>query len=715
MNLVQSLNVATPELPARLAQKSYPKLHPKLLVREHTHDGKTEVVACVPRSGNYYRFPPEQWALLQLFDGNRSYEAVAELYEQQTGSRLSEDALRTFAQSLDESGFWYKSPQEVSASFLAKAAAKRQKYLRKKKARDLAEIELLSWDPDRFLTKLHRRMNFVFSPWFTGLTFCLFAFMVYVFIARWGEISSDTLKFFNFTQKSFLDLLVFYALIFLVAGLHESAHGLTCKHYGGESHKMGALLVYLTPAFFCEVVEVYVYGGRWQRIATMAAGMWAETLLCAISTLIWWGTPGGTAVHEFTYMFVLVAGLASIVNVNPLIKTDGYYIFTELIGIPDLKETATSYVSAWSRKHMLRLPAELDFVSRRRRWFYILYAVLAGLYSYTLLLVIVRFTYNILYSYSPEWAFVPALCLAALIFKSRIRLLLKVTRTVYVDKKERFRELLYKRRILAAATTTVLLLIAPVWRESVEGRFVLEAHRHVFLRSEVPGEIVAVLRSEGEPVTAGAPVLQLRNLDLESEWARASSELKGATARATEAALRFREYGPAEQERQRIASLVRALAAQQAELQINSPIAGTIATPHLTDLLGSHVEPGATLAEVADLSTLQARIYIAETALAKVIVGADAALAVPGRLAPQRGTIQTIALASQQADPSVIPASTFQGLRPPSFYFATMPVANPNRELKDGMIGTAKIFAHRRSILGLAIEQVRDFVQRKVW
>lgn len=715
MNLAQSLNVAAPELLVRRARKSYPKLHPKLLVREHTHDGKTEVVACVPRSGNYYRFPPEQWILLQLFDGNRSYEDVAELYEQQTGSRLPADALRTFAQTMDESGFWYKSPQEVSASFLAKTAAKRQKYRRKKKARDLAEIELLSWDPDRFLTKLHRGMNFVFSPWFTALTVCLFAFMLYVFIERWGAISSDTLTFFNFTQKSFVDLLVFYALIFLVAALHESAHGLTCKHYGGESHKMGALLVYLTPAFFCEVVEVYVYGGRWQRIATMLAGTWAETLLCAVSTLIWWGTPDGTAVHEFTYMFVLVAGLASVVNVNPLIKTDGYYIFTELIGIADLKEAATSYVSAWSRKHILRLPVDVEFLPLRRRWFFIVYAVLAGVYSYTLLLVIVRFTYNILHSYSPEWAFIPALCLAALIFKSRIRSLVKIMRTVYVDKKEHCRELLHGRPLRAAGSLIILLLVAPFWRESVEGRFVLEPQRHAILRAEVAGEVTDVFLAEGQAVTADTPIMQLRNIDLDSEWARTAGQLNVATSRAREAALRFRGYGPAEQERQQLASRVRVLAAERQKLQVEAPISGTIMSPHLADLIGSHVEPGTTLAEVADTSSLQARIYIPEASLSRVRVGADAGLAVPGRAFPVRGTVQSLSVASEPARSGIIAASTFEGLHPPAFYVATVPLPNAGAIMKDGMTGTAKIFARRRSILWLGVEQVREFVQRKAW
>src|SRR5207302_8777937 len=156
-------------------------------------------------------------------------------------------------------------------------------------------------------------------------------------------------------------------------------------------------------------------------------------------------------------------------------------------------------------------------------------------------------------------------------------------------------------------------------------------------------------------------------------------------------------------------------AAQREKLQIASPIRGIVLTPRLRDLIGFRVEPGATLAEVADLSTFQARIYIPEASLPKVRVGATAGLAVAGRPFPIRGNVQTVALASEEMDAGVMATSTFQGLRAPVFYVATVSVDNTSGSLKNGMTGTAKIFVQRRSIAGFVLEQVRDFVQRKVW
>jgi len=716
MNLAQSVNVAVPEISIRRQRKGFPRLHPKILVREHTTGDMTSVVVSVPRSGNYYTFPPEQWALIKLFDGERSYAEIAELYQAETGAAYSEDVIRSFAQNLEESGFWYKSPQEQSLSFLEKTAAERQKQLRRKShATDLAQIELLSWDPNKFLTYLYDRLSFVFSGWFILLSLGLFGFMAYIFVDRWSEISGDTLRFFNFTQKGFADLLLFWGLIFVMAGIHESAHGLGCKYCGGNANKMGLLLIYLTPAFFCEIVEAYVYGGRSQRITAVLAGMWSEMLVCSVATIVWWGTPPDTFAHEFSYMFVLVAGIAGVVNFNPLIKTDGYYIFTELIGIADLKEAATNFTSTWTRKNLLRLPVEVEYVSKKRRPFYAAYALLSGLYSYTLLLVIVRFSYNILHSYTPEWAFLPAIALGLTVFKSRIRNLGRLMKTVYLDKKERL-QLLYKRPLyVAAACLSFLLLVLPLRHESVEAQFVIEPSHRVWLRTEVGGVVSEILAGEGQRVTAGTPMVRLANLDLQSSSARATADLSNASARATQAELRFRGYGPVERERQQLAVEARLLREQEKMSTLVSDVSGTVMTPRLADLVGSYAEPGTTLAEVADLSTLAARIYVPEAYLPKIHVGASAVLHPSTEWGGIAGKIQSIAPDPQAMEGGVTAKTSYEGTRSASFYVATVLIENPSGMLKVGSTGTAKIFGERRSLVGSAVKIAREFLQRKIW
>jgi len=89
------------------------------------------------------------------------------------------------------------------------------------------------------------------------------------------------------------------------------------------------------------------------------------------------------------------------------------------------------------RRKIFRLPVEIDYVSPRRRWFFVPYAMLSGLYSYLLLYAVARFAGNVFRSYNPTWAFLPTMVVALLIFKSRIRKLGNFMQTVFLDKRER--------------------------------------------------------------------------------------------------------------------------------------------------------------------------------------------------------------------------------------------------------------------------------------
>ena len=447
MNLAEALNVALPDLPAPSSQRRYPRLHPNIIAREHLEEGTRMIYAIVSGYDELYRFTPHQWEVTKLFDGQRSYQDVATYANQHLGVQYSADEIQEFASVLEN--IWYRPPQESNVTHAQKGAEQRHKQAaRKSKVGDLTMFTVAHWDPDRYLTRLHNKAKFIYSRWFTLLTLLFFAFTLYVFFDRWGEIGADTLRYYNFSQKGFGDLVEFWLLFCGLGFFHETAHGLTCKHYGGGAHKMGFLLYYLSPCFFVDVTEVYVYGGKWQRIAVSFAGIWVELICCAAATMVWWGTPVGSPVHDFTYKIMLITVVAVIIiNLNPLIKLDGYYILSELLEIASLKEESSAYISGLVKKKLFRLPVQVEFVPRRRRPFYVLYALLSGLYSYALLYVIVRFSYNVLRNYTPEWAFVPAAFLAWLIFRSRIRALGRFMKTLYLDKKENLRAWLARATI----------------------------------------------------------------------------------------------------------------------------------------------------------------------------------------------------------------------------------------------------------------------------
>jgi len=112
MNITRALKAALPEIPARAMAQRYPRLDPGFTFKEHLEDGERVVRVYIPSVGAMFKFPPQNWALIQLFDGRRTCEAVAALYSQQTGTEYTAGAIREFADELEAAEFWYKTSQE---------------------------------------------------------------------------------------------------------------------------------------------------------------------------------------------------------------------------------------------------------------------------------------------------------------------------------------------------------------------------------------------------------------------------------------------------------------------------------------------------------------------------------------------------------------------------------------------------------------------------
>src|SRR5579863_1431775 len=97
MNITRALSVALPEIPARAMAQRYPRLDPGFTFKEHLDDGERVIRVYIPSAGAMYKFPPQNWALVQLFNGKRTCEEIADLYSRQTGVEYTFETIREFA------------------------------------------------------------------------------------------------------------------------------------------------------------------------------------------------------------------------------------------------------------------------------------------------------------------------------------------------------------------------------------------------------------------------------------------------------------------------------------------------------------------------------------------------------------------------------------------------------------------------------------------
>lgn len=717
MNLTRVLNNALPDIPARNLLQLPPRLDPGANFREHIEDGKPIIRAYIPSAGFMFIFAPQQWKLAQLFDGKRTYEEIAEKYSQELGTQYDTDEVRKFAGDLEAIGFWYKTAQEKNISYMKQSLEERRKKVKaRSKWADLSDVTFPAFNPDYFLTWAHSHTKFFYSTRFTLLTLCAFSFSAGITVTHWTEIGRDTVEFYDFTSKTWGDVFVLYVLQMFVVAVHEFAHAHACKHCGGRVPAMGFALVYLTPAFYTDTTEGSVTGTRFQRFIIYVAGVWSELILCSIATPIWWGTPPDTLVHNAAYFVMMITGIMSLVlNWNPLMKLDGYFMLCEIVEIRDLKEESTAFVSAWVKKTIWRLPVEVPYVPKRRRTGYIVYSMLSGIYSYMVLFILARFAGNIVRNFSPEWGFIPEIVVAFLIFRSRIRLLVNFMKFLYLDKKDRVAAWFTPQRTAGSVLAAVLLLVLPIWRESVSGRFLLEPVNAAVVRTRVAGTLAGMEAREGQKVKAGEVLAELRNLSLQSEYEDARARLLVASDRANAAALKYSDYGVALKERENLDAQYHHESEAHAKLQLITPISGTVVTPRLQELLGSTLPAGSDIVEIADLSSMRARIYISEYDLSKVRLSNPAVLQVQGFVRKWRAQALFVSAKPTEMDSRLIGAARLTGMNPPHFYLVDLAVQNPDEVLKSGMTGYARIYGKRRSLAWMAWEAFSNFWARKLW
>ena len=720
MNLSEALDAALPEIPkSQLSRARPPRLDPELVTREDILDGEP-VVGILQRSkGSFFRFQPPQWHLAQLFDGIRSYDEIAQRFNEEEGGALTGREVEEFATSLDEAGFWFKTPQEKNMAYSARLKAERGRKANKTSKINLAHISFTAWDPDKYLTALDRMVGrFVYSRWCVLAVVLLFCFEAVVFAVKWKEFGPDIPLYYNFTHKTFADFAEFWILLFGLGFIHESAHGLTCKHYGGEVHNMGLMFLYLTPAFFVDVTETWISATKIQRLATIIAGIWVEMVVCGLAMIVWTNTQPSAFVHDLSYKVILITGLAVIVmNLNPLLKLDGYYFLTELIGIPDLKERSTSFVSAWFQRSVLRLPAEVPSVPRRRVLLFLVYAVVSGAYSYMVLFLVIRFTYNVGSKFIAEFALIPAGAMAIAIFRGRLKSLGAVTQEF--SRAHLNTAFWIRPRTLGILLTLLIVLFVPVLRDRENAYFVVEPANPVTLHAAVSGRVESVYVHEGDTVHRGQTLLRMSSMDVGGMRSSSEAALASAKYHSVEEQLGGRSIGGSAAEESGARRSEELAEEAQTSLEVRAPADGRIITSRPAGLTRQQVGSGQPLLTMAAAypgqSVERLRVYIPAGEVNRIRPGDEVAISLPGAFAVLRLRLTSIEGEVATLPEGIVAHQDYKGIVLPTFYSALLELAPGSTPLALGTAGPAKIFGARRSLAARAGQIILDIGRAHIW
>ena len=354
------------------------------------------------------------------------------------------------------------------------------------------------FDPDRFLEK----WQYVTAPLFSrgaliGWLFIVMAAAVAA-VVHWSELTGSLFdKIFSMNN-----LLVLWLTFPLVKFLHEFGHAFAVKRWGGEVHEMGIMLLALTPIPYIDATASASFPEKRHRIAVAAMGMMAELLLASFALFVWLNVETGL-ISALAYNVVLIGGVSTLLfNGNPLLRYDGYYMFADLVEIPNLGLRSTRYLGYLIQRYVLGIEAvESPVTAPGERGWFVVYGPVAFCYRIAVLI-------GLVWLVSDRFFFIG---IVVALWGAVSLLLVPAVRSIHhLLENPEMRERRFRLGILAGSVATgiVLLIFAlpvPLWT-TTEG--VVWLPEKSVIRAGVDCEVVEVLTTVDHWVDKDAPLIQ---------------------------------------------------------------------------------------------------------------------------------------------------------------------------------------------------------------
>jgi len=702
--------------PSQGASIVVPPLRRDLIIIKQFYEGRTFYVVKDPISLQYFRLTAEDYFLATLFDGRRTLRQVRDAYvERFPHLRLdfSEDEINErisrFANDLGLLQFLSVEGARLKPRYEAmKQGRKQSKGAFYKIVNNIFFARYSVYDPDRLFARMAKPLWWIWTRQSLWISIAMVAAAFFIVYQKYDATGALMSRFFSLNNIALI-----WVTTILIKSVHELGHGLTCKHFGGEVHEVGVMLLVFTPYFFVNVSDSWVMPDRNKRILISAAGIFVELVLASLATFLWAVVQPG-ALQQILWNIMVIASISTIIfNANPLMRFDGYYIMTDWIEVPNLSIKSRAFIAYQVKRlifgrdyedsSMARLP-----LPRRRFGLFYFYAVASYLYGYFVIYKLTRYMAPHLAPYGLQklatWFSVSALTAWVIMpfwsFMKSLQL-----------KREDWRPGGRLRRLgivgggaLALFTMFCFIPCHLVIKRNVA----VELASPEAVRPDFEGFVEQIFVKEGDKVPPGAALARLSNRDLDQDLVQARGQLAVAQATVQRA---LGEDQPGElREAQAIEGRMEkrfADAKQNVErLTLRSALGGTVLTHDLQLALYKQLRLNDVFCEIAPLDSMRIVIPLNEKQVRWVRKGQPVqikAYAYPGTTL--HGTIAADPVILIGQDMPAAFSARRHGDVPTAFdrqgkeiplertFEAEIQVENPEGLLRQGMTGRAKIDA----------------------
>jgi putative peptide zinc metalloprotease protein len=398
-------------------------------------------------------------------------------------------------------------------------------------------------------------VGWIFSMWFFLLSVGFMVAAIMLVATHFETFRSKLPSYHEFF--SFKTAIYLWIALGVVKVIHEFGHGLSCKRFGGEVHEMGALLMCLSPALYCNVSDAWILPNKWHRIIISAAGIYVELVIAAIATFVWWYTPTQPFINNLSLSLMVVCSVSTVVfNANPLMRYDGYYVLADWLEIPNLREKSNRYLKniVLDKCLGIEVPPE-EYMELWRKILFVSYAIVSYIYRWVVTFSIIFIFGSFLKPYKLE------------IIAHMMKIAAVASMTIWpaynlfksIHRRGRLPDMKRPRVLITTSVLVVVLLFVcfvPVPISRIRGLALVQAHpvhssQIVLSRSALLERLYV---RAGDKVTTGMLLASFSDPDLEEKISQALAERENARQYLRDLARLYNETRTDKTEQQRISA-----------------------------------------------------------------------------------------------------------------------------------------------------------------
>ena len=556
---------------------------PDLMANRQRYQGAGYWVVKEPVGLQYFRFHDEEYFILNMLDGHVSLQQIKDGFEQRFApQKITFGDLQQFIGMLHRSGLVISNSPGQGKALRERGRTKKNKETLGKFTNVFA-LRYRGFDPEKILNAILPWLGWLFTvPALIG-SVLLFLSASLLLASQYETVYAKLPTFQQFFAADRWFILAITMAIVKV--LHEFGHGLSCKKFGGECHEIGFMLLVFTPCLYCNVSDSWMLPNKWKRAWIGAAGIYVEMILASIAAYVWWFTEKGTTVNDLclNMMFLNIVSTV-LVNGNPLLRFDGYYILMDILEIPNLRQKSTQVLTRWFQSTCLGLELQDDpFLPTRGRFMFALFTIASVIYRWVVVFSICWFVIKVLEPYGLQaiGRMVAVIGFAGLVAQPVIKTW-KFCRTPGRLSKVKRTPLLITLAVVGSIIAAVCYIPLP---HHIDCAFEIRPSKAGTVYAGSQGQIESTIEP-GTPVNVGDEIAQLRNPDLEIHVAGLRFDEQLALTRLNNLKLRSRDDESVKGEVQSQEGLLQAIQSklakaeeEQGRLTIVAKRPGTVIAP----------------------------------------------------------------------------------------------------------------------------------------